>query len=87
MLTRPNPPKSGKIVTRPDPTRPDPTRPNPTRGSIRPVDNSGIAISETMCPPNHTSGPRGSNLHPGACSPDDDTKNVRFQRIEKEINH
>ena len=31
MLTRPDPPKSGKIVTRPD----------PTRGSIRPVDNSG----------------------------------------------
>ena len=32
MLTRPDPPKSGKIVTRPD----------PTRGSIRPVDNSGM---------------------------------------------
>ena len=31
MLTRPDPPKSGKIVTRPDPTRPDPTRPDPTR--------------------------------------------------------
>ena len=27
MLTRPDQPKSGKIVTRPDPTRPDPTRP------------------------------------------------------------
>ena len=30
VLTRPDLPKSGKIVTRPD----------PTRGSIRPVDNS-----------------------------------------------
>ena len=27
MLTRPDPPKSGKIVTRPDPFRPDPTPP------------------------------------------------------------
>ena len=35
MLTRPDSPKSGKIVTRPDSTRTD-----PTRGSIRPVDNS-----------------------------------------------
>ena len=40
VLTRPDPPKSGKIVTQPaDPTR-DPTRPDPIRGSIRPVDNS-----------------------------------------------
>ena len=31
MLTRPDPPKAGKIVTRPGPTRPDPTRPDPTR--------------------------------------------------------
>ena len=31
--TRPDPPKSGKIVTRPDPTRPDP-RVHPTRGQL-----------------------------------------------------
>ena len=33
MLTRPDPPKSGKIVTRPGPTRPDP-RVHPTRGQL-----------------------------------------------------
>ena len=36
MLTRPDPPKFSKNVTRPD----------PTRGSIRPVDNSGPACRE-----------------------------------------
>ena len=38
MLTRPDPPKSGKIVTRPD----------PTRGSIRPVDNSGLGTKHSL---------------------------------------
>ena len=47
--SRPDPPKSGNIVTRPDPTRPDPTRPDPTRpdptrGSIRPVNISELAF-------------------------------------------
>ena len=39
MLTRPDPPKSDKIVTLPD----------PTRGSIRPVDNSVQAANLTNC--------------------------------------
>jgi len=40
VLTRPDPPKSGKIVTRPD----------PTRGSIRPVDNSDTTcILSSIC--------------------------------------
>ena len=48
--TRPDPPKSGKTVTRPDPTRPE-----PTGGSIRPVDNSdptlpGIELTTCSVP-------------------------------------
>ena len=35
VLTRPDPPKSGKIVTRPDPIQPDP-RVDPTRGQLCP---------------------------------------------------
>ena len=48
MLTRPDPLKSGIIVTRPD----------PTRGSIRPVDNSGVAPALFVCLRLHTSGQR-----------------------------
>ena len=51
MLTRPDPPKSGKIMTRPDPARPDPTRPDPrvhpTRGQLWPT-HTGTTHSHTL---------------------------------------